>query len=148
MSGNVIVSGDDVVYNKASFSGITLIGETNISISGKGHASINNKQVCVLGDEASAILDVGYNRGLFLAGQGTLSIKKLKDDQQASEDMPDVDSAGILILAGQEFEAEFTITTPGTYIDSTGKHEDEGAEKISGSGTFTPTETWVTVAVS
>ncbi len=73
-----------------------------------GHAKINGRRVCVMGDEKQVQVPATYMVPGYSPGTGMLTIMTLMPDQQA----PLCRSQAGLILKGQEFIARFTPLAP------------------------------------
>ncbi len=73
-----------------------------------GHAKINGRRVCVMGDEKQVQVPATYVMPGHTPGTGMLTIMTLLPNQQA----PLYRSRAGLILKGQEFIARFTPLVP------------------------------------
>jgi hypothetical protein len=78
------------------------------TIAGSGEATIEQRRVCVVGDEKRAQWEAQYFIPGYSPGTGLLSIEMLDGSQMA----PCVISGAPLILMGQQFTARFTPTVP------------------------------------
>ncbi|MDE9453171.1 hypothetical protein [Xenorhabdus bovienii] len=74
-------------------------------ISGTGHAQVNGKKVCILGDEKQVRVPATYFTATHTTqGKGTITISALDTSQQALQ----CTSGAVLIIKGQKFTAVFT----------------------------------------
>ncbi|PHM38160.1 hypothetical protein Xmau_03545 [Xenorhabdus mauleonii] len=106
MSKYIVIDNDALLFDTMfSHRLVTITGSAQIK--GSGKANINNKKVCVLGDEKKISLDAVYIApGFPIPGKGKVTISLLNADQQAIWCL----SGQPVILVGQKFIASFTPT--------------------------------------
>ena len=131
-SKNIIIDGDIVKFETVP--GITLVPpnpKTKIKASGK--KTINNKKVCVKGDEKSpgVVANCGYISGSFVGGIGILRIEELEKDQLTQKSFSENKS---IILEGS-FKCKFEVDTPGKDASGT---PDPNPLYSGGKGKFIP----------
>ncbi|ROP62293.1 hypothetical protein EDF81_0778 [Enterobacter sp. BIGb0383] len=136
MSDYVIVDGDQLKFDP-QFGANTVTVTGLAQISGTGEATIDNKNVCILGDEKKVSVSATYISSAYpQSGSGTLTIASLAADQQA----PFVMAQTPVIVVGSQFIALFTVQTPATN-PNTGP---DPTPMASGSGSFTNSQLFVT----
>lgn len=137
MSNIVIVDGDQLNFEK-TFGVNTVIPIGATLINGSGEASINNKKICILGDEKKVSIRASYYSSAFpIPGDGTITIAALALDQQA----PFATARTPVIVVGSRFTALFTPGKPAS-------HPQSGPEPAplpsTGTGQFTHSQSFVT----
>ncbi|MEM9686413.1 MAG: hypothetical protein AAF934_05765 [Bacteroidota bacterium] len=107
-SDSIIMDDDEVEFLPNFGSAIVTVKPGKIEASGK--TTINNKNICVKGDEKSvAVSGCDYISGPFVGGKGTLKIKRLVSNQLTKK----AKSGGkSIILKGKPFIAHFEVTSP------------------------------------
>lgn len=140
MSNLVVIDGDALTFNP-QFGAITITPPPQPRISGSGEASIEEKKVCIVGDEGQVSFIVDYIRPPFVAlpGKGTLTIKKLASDQQAA--FVTAPAPASMILVGSQFTTQFQPITPAQ--DPQGK-PDTDLNAVTGVGAFINSQSFVT----
>ncbi|MBC8944768.1 hypothetical protein [Xenorhabdus indica] len=99
-----IVTDGDILQFEPNFGNRQVDIPGPIKIKGTGHAKINGRKVCVLGDESSVRVTAKYTTPIYtIPGTGTITISALDASQQA----PNCTSNGPLILKGKKFTAKF-----------------------------------------
>ena len=136
MSRHIVIDNDALLFDPMfAYRQVSVIGPAKIK--GSGKADINDKKVCVLGDEKKVSLDASYTvPGFPTPGQGKVTISQLNADQQAVWCL----SGEMVILVGQKFIASFTPTNPA-------KDPNQVPDTLSptpGSGKFINSQAFVT----
>ncbi|WP_340608606.1 hypothetical protein [Xenorhabdus bharatensis] len=108
MSGAIVTDGDTLQF-EPQFGyrqvKVTIPGK----ISGTGHAQVNGKKVCILGDEKRVTVSATYTTITHMTpGMGTLTISMLDASQLALQ----CTSGAILMIKGKKFMAMFTPKVP------------------------------------
>lgn len=141
MSDHVLIDGD-----KATF--IPIFGEAPVivqpgTLTASGPATVNDKKVCIAGDEDS----VSVNACAYMTpshpipGTGTLRIEKLARDQTASKTR----SGGTpVLLVGGSFEATFTVDSPAMKPKPPAPPDSDPKQQYKGTGRFITTNTKLT----
>ncbi|WP_212760544.1 hypothetical protein [Pseudomonas fluorescens] len=108
MSEWIIINGDTVKFDQM-FDDRTVIAPLT-TITGSGQATINNKKICILGDEKQVrLMNVPYTTPKHsVPGTGTLTIEALDPSQQARE----TSSGEAVIIEGKTFKAQFLPSQP------------------------------------
>lgn len=108
MSEWVVISGDIVKFDPV-FGDRTVISPPT-TISGTGKASINNRKICIEGDEQRVrVMNVPYTTASHsVPGTGTLTIMTLDASQKAKKTV----CTQVVIIEGQKFKAQFLPTQP------------------------------------
>jgi hypothetical protein len=108
MSDWVVINGDIVKFDQA-FGNRTVISPPT-TISGTGKATINNKKICIKGDEKQVkVMNVPYTTASHsVPGTGTLTIMALDTSQEAKKAV----CGQAIIIKGQKFKAQFLPTQP------------------------------------
>ncbi len=106
MSNQCVVVDGDFLQFDPQFGNRQVFPIAPATIRGTGHATINQRHVCVVGDEKKVQIPAQYMIPGYSPGMGMLSIVSLGGDQQA----PTCKSNAALILKGQQFIARFTPT--------------------------------------
>lgn len=138
MSSFVVVSGDTVSF-ETTFGAATLgPPPPSTTITGTGSKLTSGAISCVEGDDSSVVLPgVMYKTSTFtIPGAGTLTIKKLADDQLAHKLTVGGKKA---ILVGSKFDATFTVTAPAT----NSVPASDAVASYSGKGSFSTSDTKV-----
>lgn len=136
MSSLVIVDNDLLIFSPAFGSKtVTIPGVPKIS--GTGEASIQNKKICIAGDEKKVSVSATYISGAFsIPGTGTVTITSLAADQQATY----ATARTPVIVKGSEFTALFTVNSPALNPQSV----PDPTPTASGTGTFINSQQFVT----
>jgi hypothetical protein len=105
----IIRTGDQAIFNPAFGTAIVVVLPGVIT--GSGRAQLDGITACVLGDEASVVVqNVAYVSPPFVTPSvGTLTIASLNPDQIAMHTTIDGKPA---ILLGSQFNALFTVSAP------------------------------------
>jgi hypothetical protein len=137
MSKHIVIDNDALSFDPIfAHRQVSVIGSAKIK--GSGKASINNKKICVLGDEQKVSLDATYTvPGFPTPGQGKVTISQLNVDQQAIW----CQSGAVVILVGQKFVASFTPTN----LAKDPNQAPDVPSPTPGSGKFINSQTFVTV---
>ncbi|MBD2814859.1 hypothetical protein ID850_08795 [Xenorhabdus sp. Flor] len=110
-------------------------------ISGTGHAQVNGKKVCILGDEKRISISATYTTTTHMTpGTGTITITALDSSQQALH----CTSGAALIIKGQKFTAMFTPQSPAINNNVNPPQPDVPAPS-SGKGSFITQQNFATV---
>ncbi|CDH32124.1 hypothetical protein [Xenorhabdus bovienii] len=110
-------------------------------ISGTGHAQVNGKKVCILGDEKQVRVSAIYTTETHTTpGTGTITISALDTSQQALQ----CTSGAALIIKGQKFTALFTPESPAINNTVTPPQPDVMTPS-SGKGSFITQQNFATV---
>ncbi|MBJ2114411.1 hypothetical protein JFQ86_16400 [Serratia ureilytica] len=138
MSNIVIIDGDELKFNP-QFGLNTVTPPPQTRIRGNGEASIENKKICIVGDEKQVSFTADYIKPPFVAtpGNGTLTITQLAPDQWhvfATAQTP-------VIVVGSQFIAQFQPIKPAQ--DPQGKPDLDLSPAI-GSGKFINSQSFVT----
>lgn len=138
MSNLVVIDGDALTFNP-QFGAVTITPPPQPRISGSGEVSIGGKKVCIVGDEEHVSFIVDYIKPPFVAsaGKGTLTIKKLASDQQATF----ATAPAPMILVGSQFTTQFQPTTP---AQDPQRKPDTDLNAVTGVGTFINSQSFVT----
>jgi hypothetical protein len=140
MAEFIIVDGDIATFS-ATFGTRTVVSVPS-SITGSGDAAINNKAVCIEGDEDSLnVKNVIYTDGAFsIPGKGDITLKK-------ATGVDGVSSKKTVLTAGKSYDAEFTVTQPAKQpmVPPAPPVDDPNASPTLGSATFAaPANSFVT----
>ncbi|SDY38002.1 hypothetical protein [Pseudomonas sp. NFIX28] len=108
MNDWVVIQGDIVKFDPV-FGNRTVIPPPT-TINGTGKATINNKNVCVKGDERQVrLMNVPYTTASHtVPGTGTITIVALDASQEAKKSI----CGQPIIIKGQKFKAQFLPTQP------------------------------------
>ncbi|MDI2146129.1 hypothetical protein KBJ94_29210 [Pseudomonas sp. ITA] len=108
MSDSIVTHGDMVKFDQL-FGDRTVIAPPTV-ITGSGKAKINNKPICILGDEKQVMVEgVPYTTpSNSIPGTGTLTVLALDTSQQAQKTL----CGQPVIIKGQKFKAQFLPTQP------------------------------------
>jgi hypothetical protein len=108
MVDSVLVDGDMVIFH--SNFGIALVIAPPGQLQAQGKTTINNKKVCIEGDEKNVSVNATYTAGPYtIPGVGLLTIESLAPNQKTTTE---TDSGRALLLKGGQFTAKFQVTTP------------------------------------
>ncbi|MBI6549644.1 hypothetical protein [Xenorhabdus lircayensis] len=108
MSEAIVTDGDMLQFDP-NFGNRQVTVPNPGKISGKGHAQVNGKKVCILGDEKQVRVSATYITATHTTpGTGTITISALDASQQAFQ----CTSGAALIIKGQKFTAMFTPESP------------------------------------
>lgn len=136
MSAFIVVDGDRLNFSP-TFGANTVTPTGTPQISGTGEAAIENKNICIVGDEKKVSVSATYTSAAFpTSGSGTLTIAALAADQQvafATAQTP-------VIVVGNTFTALFTVSTPAS-------HPTNGMDPLKtvpGTGSFINSQQFVT----
>ncbi len=138
MPSFVLVQGDQVVFEPA-FGDAKVTVQTG-TLSASGVDTINQKSVCVFGDQAEVMVGpCPYETDTYLeAGMGMLSIQQLAPDQQSgtttSNNQP-------VLVQGSQFTALFTVIKPAQAPPPA--NTPDPLKQYTGQGTFQTTNTIV-----
>ena len=134
MADFILVDGDQVQFIPAFGQAIVVVRPGKIRASGKDQ--INRKKMCVLGDEKSVFVSgCQYMSGAFsIPGSGKLTIKALGPQQIAMKTK--TSNGKKVLLKGEQFEAEFTVTVPAKMPTPPGPPVPDPVRKYLGKGFF------------
>ncbi|CND35925.1 hypothetical protein [Yersinia pseudotuberculosis] len=137
MSEAIVIDGDLLMFEPMfGARSVTVISPGKIR--GTGHAQINGKKLCILGDETQVNVPAVYSSSQFPnPGTGTITISLLDSSQQALH----CTSGAPLIVKGQQFTATFLVEVPATSSNS-------GPDNLlssSGKGRFITQQNFATV---
>ncbi|CDL84681.1 hypothetical protein [Xenorhabdus szentirmaii] len=140
MSGPIVTDGDILQFDPQFGHRqvrVTIPGKIN----GTGHAQINGKKVCILGDEKRVTVSATYTTITHMTpGIGTLTISLLDISQQALQ----CTSGAVLIIKGKKFTAMFTPRFPAMNNTVIPPQPDILTPSL-GSGIFIPQQNFATV---
>ncbi|CDG89738.1 hypothetical protein [Xenorhabdus bovienii] len=140
MSEAIVVDGDVLQFDP-SFGDRQVIISIPGKISGTGHAQVNGKKVCILGDEKQVKVSATYITATHTTpGKGTITISALDASQQALQ----CTSGAALIIKGQKFTALFTPELPAMNNTVTPPQPDVTTPS-SGKGSFMTQQNFATV---
>jgi hypothetical protein len=138
MSNHILIDGD-----KANF--IPAFGEAPVTVqpgtlTASGPATLNDKKVCVAGDETSVSVDgCAYTTPSHpIPGTGTLQIESLAGDQTAQKTRS---GDKLVLLVGSSFKATFTVKSPAMKPKPPAPPDSDPKQQYKGTGTFTTTNT-------
>jgi len=135
MADFILIDGDTVVF-MPSVGSATVVVQPG-TISGSGAATINDKAMCVEGDEEQvSVPGCAYISGSFtIPGTGTLKISSLAQDQVATKTTSG-DKA--VLLKGSTFTSKFEVQSPAKSPPpgTSSPIPDPMTEYTGGSGTF------------
>ncbi len=137
MSNQCIVIDGDLLQFNPQFGHRQVTPTGPATIRGTGHATINKRHVCVVGDEKKVQVPAQYTIPGYSPGMGVITIAVLAGDQQA----PHCKSNAALILKGQQFTARFTPTQPA--ISATSPHPADAPAPSMGQGRFNTSQMFV-----
>ncbi|KMJ47018.1 hypothetical protein AB204_00545 [Xenorhabdus khoisanae] len=114
-----------------------------IKINGTGHAQVNGKKVCILGDEKRVTVSATYTTTTHMTpGTGTITITALDSSQQALQCTSDA----ALIIKGKKFTAIFTPQSPAINGNVNPPQPDPNyPSPSSGKGSFITQQNFATV---
>ncbi|CAE6844046.1 hypothetical protein [Paraburkholderia domus] len=138
MSSPVVVDGTVVVF-EPMFGQRQVVLSEPAGMSGSGEATIDQRRVCVVGDEKRVQCQAQYFIPGYAPGTGIVSVETLDGSQMA----PCVTSGAPLILMGQKLVARFTPTVPA--IMSSPPNSADSMAPSMGHGCFLPQQTLVSV---
>ncbi|WP_237386358.1 hypothetical protein [Xenorhabdus sp. Sc-CR9] len=108
MSESIVTDGDMLQFD-FNFGNRQVTPSSPAKISGTGHAQVNSKKTCILGDEKQVRVSATYITATHTTpGTGTITIDTLDASQQALH----CTSGAALIIKGQKFIAMFTPQSP------------------------------------
>jgi hypothetical protein len=136
MTSMVVVEGDAMVF-EPMFGQRQVVLDEPAMMPGSGEATIEQRRVCVVGDEKRIQWQAQYFIPGYTPGTGIVSIETLDSSQMA----PCVTSGAPLILMGQRFVARFTPMVPAA-LSSPPNTPDSMAPSMGG-GQFMPQQTLV-----
>lgn len=136
MSDFILINGDMVNFQSA-FGAANVIVKPG-KITGSGPPSIDNKKICIEGDESSvSVPGCQYTAGQYssVPGVGTLKIQSLAGDQK-SKKMKIKGKA--VLLKGSQFNAIFEVQSPALAPPKgAAPPEPDTSPSYSGKGSFT-----------
>ncbi|MDE9441390.1 hypothetical protein [Xenorhabdus bovienii] len=140
MNEAIVVDGDTLLFD-LRFENRQVTPSSPGKISGTGHAQVNGKKVCILGDEKQVKVSAIYTTETHTTpGTGTITISALDTSQQALQ----CTSGAALIIKGQEFTALFTPESPAINNTVTPPQPDV-LTPSSGKGNFMTQQNFATV---
>lgn len=136
MSDYVVIDGDRLQFDQMF--GINVVTPTEIpQIHGSGEAAIENKKICILGDDKKVSVPASYHNANYPSqGSGKITITSLANDQQAGFAKTETP----VIVVGSKFTASFTPEVPA----SGDKGPDPVTAPSTGFGTFINSQSFVT----
>ncbi|MBD2729683.1 hypothetical protein H6G96_26045 [Nostoc sp. FACHB-892] len=111
MLNYILTSGDRAMFNPIFGKATVIVPAAGVVLTGTGIPKVNNKEICIVGDEKRVIVPpCSYTSPPHITpGIGTLSIESLAANQIAIK----VKSKRIaVLLKGTTFIAKFQVTTP------------------------------------
>ncbi|MGP2471592.1 hypothetical protein V1956_23960 [Yersinia sp. 2540 StPb PI] len=140
MSEAMVIDGDLLLFD-LQFGNRTVTVPAPGKISGTGHAQVNGKKVCILGDEKKVQVSATYITATHsILGDGKITISALDSSQQALQ----CTSGAALIIKGKKFTAMFTPGTVATAPGSPPPPPDVSAPS-AGTGSFITQQSFATV---
>ncbi|MCG3469081.1 hypothetical protein L7750_01335 [Xenorhabdus bovienii] len=141
MSEAIVVDGDLLQFDP-SFGDRQVMVSIPGKISGTGHAQVNGKKVCILGDEKQVKVSATYITATHTTpGTGTITISALDASQQALQ----CTSGAALIIKGQQFTAIFKPDSPANTTTSPPQPDPNYPGPASGKGSFMTQQNFATV---
>ena len=134
MADFILIDGDTVIF-MPSFGPATVVVQPG-TISGSGPATINDKAMCVEGDEDQvSVPGCAYVSGAYtIPGTGTLKIASLAQDQIATKT---TSGNKAVLLKGTNFTAKFEVQFPAqSPPPGAGSPTPDTMTQYSGSGMF------------
>ena len=134
MADFILIDGDTVIF-MPSFGPATVVVQPG-TISGSGPATINDKAMCVEGDEDQvSVPGCAYVSGAYtIPGTGTLKIASLAQDQIATKT---TSGNKAVLLKGTNFTAKFEVQSPAqSPPPGAGSPTPDTMTQYSGSGMF------------
>ncbi|AHK18470.1 hypothetical protein [Yersinia similis] len=137
MSEAIVIDGDLLMFEPMfGARSVTVISPGKIR--GTGHAQINGKKTCILGDEKNVRIPATYTTNTHvIPGSGTVTISSLDSSQQVRH----CTSGAPLIVKGQQFTATFLVEAPATSPNI----EPDNTLDSSGKGRFITQQNFATV---
>ncbi len=135
----ILINGDKANFLPNFGAAIVVVRPGDLK--GSGPATLNNKTICVVGDEKSvAVPGCSYITPQYsIPGTGTLKIAALAADQQAKKTKT---GGKAMMLKGGSFTASFEVQAPAKQPPpGPGAPIPDATPKYSGSGTFITTNT-------
>jgi hypothetical protein len=132
MTDLILIAGDEVIFNPNFGQAIVTVRPAKLI--GTGKIKINNKLVCIDGDERKVTVPTCpyITQKCSIPGMGMLFIQSLDSSQKAQK----TKSKGkLVLLKGGEFKAKFTVTVPAQQ-PSTPNPIPDTTLQYSGTGTF------------
>ncbi|KVN28366.1 hypothetical protein [Burkholderia ubonensis] len=109
MMSPIVTDGDELKFDPMFGNRQVTLTSLPARIAGSGRATVDGKQVCIVGDELKVKLSATYITPNFsIAGTGLVTISGLDNDQIAQ----DCINGRALITQGSQFDACFTPTKP------------------------------------
>lgn len=134
----VLVDGDQAIF-QPSFGAATVVVRPGM-LTASGEATLGKKKICVVGDEASVVVQgcMYTTPSHPIPGVGTIEIASLASDQQAEKTNT---STTQMMLVGRTFTAKFTVQAPAQQPAPPGPPIPDPLTEYSGTGSFTTTNT-------
>ncbi|MDC9604124.1 hypothetical protein WDV76_15185 [Xenorhabdus griffiniae] len=140
MSEAIVTDGDMLQFDP-NFGNRQVMVSSPGKISGQGHAQVNGKKVCILGDEKQVKVSATYITATHTTpGTGTITISALDSSQQALQ----CTSGAALIIKGQKFTAMFTPQSP-AMNNTVNPPQPDVTTPSSGKGSFITQQNFATV---
>ncbi|MDE9429174.1 hypothetical protein KKI95_04775 [Xenorhabdus bovienii] len=140
MSEAIVVDGNMLQFD-SYFGNRKVMVSSPGKISGTGHAQVNGKKVCILGDEKQVRVSAIYTTETHTTpGTGTITISALDTSQQALQ----CTSGAALIIKGQKFTALFTPELP-AMNNTVNPPQQDVTTPSSGKGSFITQQDFATV---
>ncbi|SFU61200.1 hypothetical protein [Xenorhabdus koppenhoeferi] len=140
MSESIVTDGDMLQFD-FNFGNRQVTPSSPAKISGTGHAQVNGKKVCILGDEQQVRVSATYITATHTtSGTGTITISALDSNQQALQ----CTSGKALIIKGQKFTAMFTPQLP-AMNNTVNPPQPDVITPSSGKGSFITQQNFATV---
>ncbi|AKA38449.1 hypothetical protein [Yersinia ruckeri] len=140
MSEAIVIDGDLLQFD-VQFGHRKVTVPVPGKMSGTGHAQVNGKKVCILGDEKRVLVSATYTTDTHsILGDGKITISALDSSQQAFQ----CTSGSALIIQGKKFIAMFK---PGTVATALGNPPPppDASTPSDGEGRFIPQQSFATV---
>lgn len=140
MSDHILIHGDKAIFTP-SFGAATVVVQPG-TLKASGPATLNDKKLCVAGDEDSvSVKGCTYTTPSYpIPGTGTLEIASLAGDQTAQKTQT---GSTPVLLVGSTFTAKFVVETPAQLITPKGPQLD-ASPQYAGTGKFITANTKLT----
>ncbi len=138
MTDSILIDGDQVIFQPTFGKAVVVIKPGKLA--GSGPATLNEKKVCVDGDEQ----DVSVPGCMYTAppyvipGSGTLKISALAKDQKAEKTKT---GGKAVLLKGGNFTATFEVQSQAKQPQPPGPPVPDPTPQYSGQGSFITTNT-------
>lgn len=113
MLDSILTSGDRAMFNPNFAKATVIVPPAGVVLTGTGIPTVNNKKICVVGDEKKVIVfGCSYTSPPFITpGAGILSIQSLATNQKSRKVKS---KRKAVLLKGNMFNARFKVTVAAT----------------------------------